>query len=189
MIPEPRVIRLDDIPGIIAEKFKDRDSITCYVGSNAATPTASLESLTAGIEAGEPRLPFMRMVHLLLQGTVPVREEGSPGPRDGVLDLLGGESEKSGERGARLLSPLHARQPRELARRRPPVQAGPRDHEGEPSGAHRGVQSRTHRRRSPHRHRSRQLSSSRNWTRACRSRRGRASWIRNSSTTSSWTSG
>ena len=76
MIPEPRVIRLDDIPGIIAERFKDRDSITCYVGSNAATPTASLDALTAGIEAGQPRLPFMRMVHLLLQGTVPYVKKG-----------------------------------------------------------------------------------------------------------------
>lgn len=76
MVSEPRTIRLDEIPDIVAEEFKGRELITCYVGSNAATPTASIEALTAGIEAGRPKLPFMRMVHLLLQGEVPYVKKG-----------------------------------------------------------------------------------------------------------------
>jgi acyl-CoA hydrolase len=76
MIPEPAVIRLDQVADIIAERFRGRDAITCYIGSNAATPTASIEAFTRGIESGEPRLPFVRMVHLLLQGPVPYVERG-----------------------------------------------------------------------------------------------------------------
>jgi hypothetical protein len=46
MNTHPKIIALDQIAGVIAEKFKTKDEITCYVGSNAATPTASL--ITAG---------------------------------------------------------------------------------------------------------------------------------------------
>jgi len=73
---QPQRITLDQIAGVIAEKFKINDGITCYVGSNAATPTASLEALTAAIKARRPRLPFVKMVHLLLQGPVPYVAEG-----------------------------------------------------------------------------------------------------------------
>jgi 4-hydroxybutyrate CoA-transferase len=76
MIPKLQAIRLDQIAEVVAERFKDRESITCYVGSNAATPTAALEALTKGIESGRPKLPFVRMVHLLLQGDVPYVEKG-----------------------------------------------------------------------------------------------------------------
>ena len=69
-------ITLDQIADVIVEKFKDNDEITCYVGSNAATPTASLEALTAALKSRQPRLPFVKMVHLLLQGPVPYVEEG-----------------------------------------------------------------------------------------------------------------
>ena len=72
----PKKITADEIAGVIAETFKDRREITCYVGSNAATPTASLEALTAALKARRPRLPFIKMVHLLLQGPVPYVEEG-----------------------------------------------------------------------------------------------------------------
>ncbi len=72
----PRIIGLDNIPDVLSEKFRDRNEITCYVGSNAATPTASLEALTHGIEAGSPKLPFLRMIHGLLQGPVPYLREG-----------------------------------------------------------------------------------------------------------------
>ena len=51
--------------------FKSKEEIVCYVGSNAATPTATLEALTDAVKAGNPSLPFLKMVHLLLQGTVP----------------------------------------------------------------------------------------------------------------------
>lgn len=73
---KPKKITLDQIADVIAEKFNTSDEITCYVGSNAATPTASLEALTAAIKSGQPRLPFLKMVHLLLQGPVPYVEEG-----------------------------------------------------------------------------------------------------------------
>ena len=76
MAYQPPVIQLNQLADIIAKEFKHKDTITCYVGSNAATPTASLEFLTAAVKAGSPRLPFIRMVHLLLQGPVPYVEEG-----------------------------------------------------------------------------------------------------------------
>jgi 4-hydroxybutyrate CoA-transferase len=76
MKAEPKVIKRDEIAGVLSSKFKDRETITCYVGSNSATPTASLEALTDAVLAGSPRLPFLKMVHLLLQGPVPYVERG-----------------------------------------------------------------------------------------------------------------
>jgi len=73
---EPVKIRLDQIARIIAEKFKGKDEIVCYVGSNAATPTASIEALTESIKQRSLNLPFFKMVHLLLQGPVPYVAEG-----------------------------------------------------------------------------------------------------------------
>ena len=73
---EPKTIVLDQIAEVVADRFESTNEITCYVGSNAATPTASLEALTAGVKAGKPQLPFVRMVHLLLQGPVPYVEAG-----------------------------------------------------------------------------------------------------------------
>jgi len=72
----PKHIQLDDIAGIIADEFKGKESITCYIGSNAATPTAALEILTRALKSRSPMLPFLKMVHLLLQGPVPYVEEG-----------------------------------------------------------------------------------------------------------------
>jgi acyl-CoA hydrolase len=76
MLPRPTTITLHEIPDILAREFRKRDAITVYVGSNAATPTAALETVTAAVRAGQPRLPFLRMVHLLLQGPVPYVEQG-----------------------------------------------------------------------------------------------------------------
>ncbi len=76
MIRRPPVIKLDQIADVISKEFKGKDLITCYVGSNAAVPTASLESLTEAVKARTPKLPFIRMVHLLLQGPVPYVEAG-----------------------------------------------------------------------------------------------------------------
>ncbi|MBT8368736.1 MAG: hypothetical protein KJP23_28920 [Deltaproteobacteria bacterium] len=73
---QPKTITPDQIGEVIAAKFKTKDEITCYVGSNAATPTASLEALTEAIQSGSLPLPFIRMVHLLLQGPVPYVAEG-----------------------------------------------------------------------------------------------------------------
>jgi 4-hydroxybutyrate CoA-transferase len=76
MKSRPAVIKLDQIADVISREFKDLDTITCYLGSNAAAPTACMESLTEAIKARNPRLPYIRMVHLLLQGHVPYVEEG-----------------------------------------------------------------------------------------------------------------
>jgi 4-hydroxybutyrate CoA-transferase len=72
----PKTIKLQDIGDIISTTFRDRDAITGYIGSNAATPTASIEALTAAVKSGSHRLPFIRMVHTLLQGPVPYVEKG-----------------------------------------------------------------------------------------------------------------
>ena len=67
----PQKITADKIGEIIAQTFKGKAEVVCYLGSNAATPTASIEALTASIRSQNPRLPFMNMVHILLQGPVP----------------------------------------------------------------------------------------------------------------------
>lgn len=76
MNAQPKKITADQIAEVIAARFKTREEITCYVGSNAATPTTCLEALTASIQSGRLKLPFIRMVHLLLQGPVPYVAEG-----------------------------------------------------------------------------------------------------------------
>jgi len=72
----PQIIQADTLAEVIASHFAERESINCYVGFNAATPTSLIESLMYSIKSGSPRLPFMRMVHILLQGPVPYLEEG-----------------------------------------------------------------------------------------------------------------
>jgi acyl-CoA hydrolase len=76
MSPDPKTITLSQIADVLAAHFQNKKEITCYVGSNAATPTASLEALTASVKAAAPTLPFLKMVHLLLQGPVPYVEAG-----------------------------------------------------------------------------------------------------------------
>ena len=76
MSPDPKTITLSQIADVLAAHFQNKKEITCYVGSNAATPTASLEALTASVKTAAPKLPFLKMVHLLLQGPVPYVEAG-----------------------------------------------------------------------------------------------------------------
>ena len=76
MADQPTTIKLTELADVISREFSDEDSITCYLGSNAATPTAVIEHLTSAIKAGTPRLPFIRMAHILLQGPVPYVEKG-----------------------------------------------------------------------------------------------------------------
>ncbi len=76
MVDRPTTITLDQLADVISREFKDKEIITCYLGSNAATPTAVIEALTVALKARTPRLPFIRMVHILLQGPVPYVEEG-----------------------------------------------------------------------------------------------------------------
>jgi len=73
---KPVKIKHKDIGGIIADHFGNRKNINCYVGSNSATPTASLEALTESIKNDSINLPFMKMIHILLHGNVPYVEEG-----------------------------------------------------------------------------------------------------------------
>ena len=72
----PVSIKADQIADLISARFKGRDRVNCYIGSNAATPTTSIEALTRSIRSGSPSLPFIKMVHILLQGPVPYLEEG-----------------------------------------------------------------------------------------------------------------
>ena len=76
MSPDPKTITLAQLPEIIATHFQHKQEITCYIGSNAATPTASIAAITAAVRARAPKLPFLKMVHLLLQGHVPYVERG-----------------------------------------------------------------------------------------------------------------
>jgi acyl-CoA hydrolase len=76
MSRQPVLIKLGDVADVIAREFAGREVVTCYIGSNAAVPTSSIEFLTAAIKAGRPKLPYLRMVHLLLQGPVPYVEKG-----------------------------------------------------------------------------------------------------------------
>jgi len=69
-------IKLDQLPYIIADYFKDRKEICLYLGSNAATPTSSIQTLTKALEEGEPQLPFIKTMHILLQGPVGFVDEG-----------------------------------------------------------------------------------------------------------------
>ncbi len=82
MTSQTKTIQLHEIGQVIADHFRTRDTITCYVGSNAATPTASLEALTDTIKTRRSKLPFLKMVHLLLQGPVPYVE---PGLQDRIM--------------------------------------------------------------------------------------------------------
>lgn len=73
---QPAFIKLDGLADVISREFRDKEVVTCYLGSNAATPTACLDFLTAAIKARSPRLPFIRIVHILLQGPVAYLEAG-----------------------------------------------------------------------------------------------------------------
>jgi 4-hydroxybutyrate CoA-transferase len=96
---QPKKITHDQIADVIVEKFEDNDEITCYVGSNAATPTASLEALTAVLKSRQPRLPFIRMVHLLLQGPVPYVEKGLQDRVMAYSTFSGGEVRQAANEG------------------------------------------------------------------------------------------
>ncbi|WDP92717.1 MAG: hypothetical protein HUN04_24545 [Desulfobacter sp.] len=76
MKEKPVSIKLEDIGEVVARRLGRLDHINCYIGSNAATPTASIDALTRAIKDEECRLPFMNMFHILLHGPVPYVEAG-----------------------------------------------------------------------------------------------------------------
>jgi acyl-CoA hydrolase len=95
----PQKITLDQIGTLIAKTFKGKDEIVCYLGSNAATPTASIEALTKSIKSRKPKLPFIHMVHLLLQGPVPYVEAGLQDRVMAYSIFSGGEVRKAANEG------------------------------------------------------------------------------------------
>ncbi len=95
----PETISPHQLGGIIAESFKEKESINCYVGSNAATPTTLLESLTDAVKADSPRLPFIRMLHVLLQGPIPYLEKGLQDRIMAYSIFSGGDVRKAANRG------------------------------------------------------------------------------------------
>jgi len=99
MSPDPKTITLSQLGDAIASHCQHKKEITCYIGSNAATPTASLEVLTAAVKARAPKLPFIKMVHILLQGPVPYVETGL---QDRIMTFSifsGGEVRKAANEG------------------------------------------------------------------------------------------
>ncbi|MBW1650882.1 MAG: hypothetical protein JRJ44_09480 [Deltaproteobacteria bacterium] len=73
---EPKIIKKEEIANILYDKFKDRDYINCYIGSNAAAPTALIEALSKSIKQSNKKRPFFKMIHLLLPGRVPFVDQG-----------------------------------------------------------------------------------------------------------------
>lgn len=99
MTTDPKTIALTQLADVIASHFQHKKEITCYSGSNAATPTASLEALTAAVKARAPRLPFIKMVHTLLHGPVPYVERGLQDRIMAYSIFSGGEVRKAANEG------------------------------------------------------------------------------------------
>lgn len=76
MPKKPQKTALQNIGDVLLTHFGDKDSINCYIGSNSATPTATIEALSDAIMDKAGKLPFMKMFHILLHGNVPYVEEG-----------------------------------------------------------------------------------------------------------------
>ena len=58
MIHLPLPVKHQDIAPILRDAFRGREAITCYIGSNAATPTAAIEALTEAVRSGRAPAPF-----------------------------------------------------------------------------------------------------------------------------------
>lgn len=99
MKPEPKPIKLREIGDVIAARLGHLENINCYIGSNAATPTACIEALTDAIKADTGRLPFMKMIHILLHGPVPYVEEGMQDRVRAYSIFSGGEVRKAADQG------------------------------------------------------------------------------------------
>ncbi len=82
MIHQPKEINLNQIAEAISDKFKSKNQLTIYCGSNAASPTSSLEALTDAVKLNSPKLPFLKMMHVLMQGPIPYLE---PGLQDRIM--------------------------------------------------------------------------------------------------------
>ncbi|WP_022664764.1 acetyl-CoA hydrolase/transferase family protein [Desulfospira joergensenii] len=95
----PAIIKLGEIGETIEAHLGHRKNINCYIGSNAATPTASIEALTEAIKAESGKLPFMKMLHILLHGPIPYVEEGLQDRVKAYSIFSGGEVRKAADEG------------------------------------------------------------------------------------------
>ena len=99
MNKNPIPIKLKEIGNRILQHLGDRDNINCYIGSNSATPTASIEALTKFIKNDTGQLPFMKMIHILLHGNVPYVEEGLQDKVKAYSIFSGGDVRKAADEG------------------------------------------------------------------------------------------
>jgi len=99
MKTDPTPIKLKDIGDIIAKHLGHKDNINCYIGSNAATPTASIEALTNAVKNNIGQLPFMKMLHILLHGPIPYVEKGMQDRIRAYSMFSGGEVRKAADEG------------------------------------------------------------------------------------------
>ncbi|WDP87298.1 MAG: hypothetical protein HUN05_21030 [Desulfobacter sp.] len=99
MTKRPIPIKLKEIGDIVARHLGDKETINCYIGSNAATPTASIQGLTHAIKNNTGQLPFMKMIHILLHGPVPYVEEGLQDRVKAYSIFSGGEVREAVDQG------------------------------------------------------------------------------------------
>lgn len=99
MKKQPTPIKLQEIGDIITQHLGSRDNINCYIGSNSATPTASIEALTEAIKNDTGQLPFMKMIHILLHGDVPYVEEGLQDRIKAYSIFSGGDVRRAADEG------------------------------------------------------------------------------------------
>jgi acyl-CoA hydrolase len=95
----PTPVKLKDIGDIIARHLGHKDNINCYIGSNAATPTASIEALTEAVKNNTGQLPFMKMLHILLHGPIPYVEKGMQDRIRAYSMFSGGEVRRAADEG------------------------------------------------------------------------------------------
>jgi 4-hydroxybutyrate CoA-transferase len=99
MNKQPTPIKLKEIGDMILQHLGNRDNINCYIGSNSATPTASIEALTDFIKNDPGQLPFMKMIHILLHGKVPYVEKGLQDRIKAYSIFSGGDVRKAADEG------------------------------------------------------------------------------------------
>ncbi len=99
MNTHPMTITLSQVGEMIQRHLGGRDSINCWIGSNAATPTATIQALTDAIKDPQMPLPFMRMLHILLHGPVPYVEDGLQDRVKAYSIFSGGEVRQAADDG------------------------------------------------------------------------------------------
>ncbi|MCP3941231.1 MAG: hypothetical protein GY710_07095 [Desulfobacteraceae bacterium] len=99
MNKRPTTIKLEEIGDLVLKHLGHKDSINGYIGSNAATPTASIEALTEFIKNDSENLPFIKMLSILLHGNIPYVEEGLQDKIKSYSIFSGGDIRKAADEG------------------------------------------------------------------------------------------